>query len=67
MTLDGVYAYHPVPQPMSLGSAGGAERILATFVTEAERVNVSALYEEIARMAAGLIRHLEQEDRKHRR
>ncbi len=32
-TLDAVYAYHPVPQPMSLGSSQGAERISGTYVT----------------------------------
>jgi predicted permease len=32
-TLEAVYAYHPVPQPMSLGGAGGAERISATYAS----------------------------------
>src|SRR6185295_5443829 len=32
-TLDGVYAYQPVAQPMSLGASSGAERISGTFVS----------------------------------
>jgi four helix bundle protein len=36
-------------------------------VTESERVAISEKYEEIAKMLTGLIRHLEAEDRKHRR
>jgi four helix bundle protein len=36
-------------------------------ITDAERVMFEALFEEVANMATGLIRHLETEDRKHRR
>jgi len=36
-------------------------------ITESERVRISNMYEEIAKMLTGLIRHLETEDRKHRR
>jgi four helix bundle protein len=36
-------------------------------ITEPERVRISDQYEEIAKMLTGLIRHLETEDRKHRR
>jgi len=36
-------------------------------ITEAECVRISNIYEEIAKMLTGLIRHLETEDRKHRR
>jgi four helix bundle protein len=36
-------------------------------ITDAECVRISNLYEEIAKMLTGLIRHLETEDRKHRR
>jgi four helix bundle protein len=36
-------------------------------ITESERVPISNMYEEIAKMLTGLIRHLETEDRKHRR
>jgi four helix bundle protein len=35
-------------------------------IGEDERLRLSAKFEEIARMATGLIRHLEAEDRKHR-
>jgi len=37
------------------------------LVTEAEGASVSDRYEEISKMLTGLIRHLEREDRKHRR
>jgi four helix bundle protein len=37
------------------------------LIAESDRLKVSARYEEIAKMLAGLIRHLEREDRKHRR
>jgi four helix bundle protein len=36
-------------------------------ITETERIAISSKYEEIAKMLTGLIRHLEAEDRKHRR
>jgi four helix bundle protein len=36
-------------------------------ITEGERISASDKYEEIARMLTGLIRHLEAENRKHRR
>jgi len=36
-------------------------------VTDSQRASASDKYEEIARMLTGLIRHLETEDRKHRR
>jgi four helix bundle protein len=36
-------------------------------ITESERVRISNMYEEIAKMLTGLIRHLETEDRKRRR
>jgi four helix bundle protein len=36
-------------------------------ITEADRLRVSALYEEIGRMLSGLIGHLERENRQHRR
>jgi four helix bundle protein len=36
-------------------------------VTESEVAAISEKYEEIAKMLTGLIRHLEAEDRKHRR
>jgi four helix bundle protein len=36
-------------------------------ITEPERVRVADLYEEIAKMLSGLIRHLRTEDRKDRR
>lgn len=35
-------------------------------ISEAECVRISADYKEIAKMLAGLIKHLEREDRKHR-
>jgi four helix bundle protein len=34
---------------------------------ETERIRISEMYEEIAKMLTGLIAHLETEDRKHRR
>jgi four helix bundle protein len=36
-------------------------------ITEADRLRLSELYEEIAKMLSGLIRHLRTEDRKQRR
>jgi four helix bundle protein len=36
-------------------------------VDDTERIRISAQFEEIAKMLTGLIRHLETEDRKHRR
>ena len=36
-------------------------------ISAAECSRVSATFEEVAKMATGLIRHLEAEDRKHRR
>jgi four helix bundle protein len=36
-------------------------------VTESEVAAISEKYEEVAKMLTGLIRHLEAEDRKHRR
>jgi four helix bundle protein len=36
-------------------------------ITAAERILLTAKWEEIAKMTTGLIRHLEAEDRKHRR
>jgi four helix bundle protein len=36
-------------------------------VTDAERVRVNLMFEEVAKMLTGLIAHLEKEDRKHRR
>jgi four helix bundle protein len=36
-------------------------------ITESERTPLEAAYEEIGKMLTGLIRHLEREDRKHRR
>ena len=36
-------------------------------IDESERVRIADKYEEIAKMLTGLIRHLETEDRKHRR
>jgi hypothetical protein len=36
-------------------------------ITESERVRISNMYEEIAKMLTGLIRHLETQDRKRRR
>jgi len=36
-------------------------------IVESERLQISAKYEEIAKMLTGLIGHLEAEDRKHRR
>jgi hypothetical protein len=36
-------------------------------IVESERIQISAKYEEIAKMLTGLIGHLEAEDRKHRR
>jgi four helix bundle protein len=36
-------------------------------IDETERIRISAQFEEIAKMLTGLIRHLETEDRKHRR
>ena len=36
-------------------------------IDETERIRITAQYEEIAKMLTGLIRHLETEDRKHRR
>jgi len=36
-------------------------------IAETERVRISSMYEEIAKMLTGLIEHLETEDRKHRR
>ena len=36
-------------------------------ISEAERTRISNQYEEIAKMLTGLIKHLEAEDRKHRR
>ena len=38
-----------------------------SHITEAEQVRICNMYEEIAKMLTGLIRHLETEDRKHRR
>jgi four helix bundle protein len=38
-----------------------------SHVTEAERIPVDRLYEEIGKMLNGLINHLERENRKHRR
>jgi four helix bundle protein len=38
-----------------------------SHVTTAEQVRLCIMYEEIAKMLTGLIRHLETEDRKHRR
>jgi four helix bundle protein len=40
---------------------------VARHITESERARVSDLYEEIAKMLSGLIRHLRFEDRKQRR
>ena len=37
------------------------------LVTDDERVSISKKYEEIGKMLTGLIKHLEREDRKHRR
>ena len=37
------------------------------LVTDDERVSISRKYEEIGKMLTGLIKHLEREDRKHRR
>ena len=36
-------------------------------IDETERILITAQYEEVAKMLTGLIRHLETEDRKHRR
>ena len=36
-------------------------------ITETERIRLSDMYEEIAKMLTGLIAHLEAEDQKHRR
>jgi four helix bundle protein len=36
-------------------------------ITDAECAALEAIYEEIAKMMTGFIRHLELEDRKHRR
>jgi four helix bundle protein len=36
-------------------------------ISEDERVSLTAKFEEIGKMATGLIRHLESENRKHRR
>jgi four helix bundle protein len=36
-------------------------------IDETERIRITAQYEEVAKMLTGLIRHLETEDRKHRR
>jgi len=36
-------------------------------INESERLELTSAYEEVARMATGLIRYLEREDRKHRR
>jgi four helix bundle protein len=36
-------------------------------IDETERIRITAQYEEVAKMLTGLIRHLEIEDRKHRR
>ena len=36
-------------------------------LTDADRGTLSTRFEELARMLTGLIRHLEREDRKHRR
>jgi four helix bundle protein len=38
-----------------------------SHITEAERIPVDRLYEEIGKMLNGLINHLERENRKHRR
>jgi len=38
-----------------------------SYITEAERIPVDWLYEEIGKMLNGLINHLERENRKHRR
>jgi four helix bundle protein len=38
-----------------------------SHITKAEQVRICNMYEEIAKMLTGLIRHLETEDRKHRR
>lgn len=35
-------------------------------ITEAERCRLDALYEEVAKMLSGMIRHLERDDWKHR-
>ncbi len=56
----------------SKGSAREARTQLVVAVqrnhiTESERVRISNMYEEIAKMLTGLIRHLETEDRKRRR
>jgi four helix bundle protein len=37
------------------------------IITEKEQAAISAQYEEIAKMLTGLIKHLERDDRKHRR
>jgi four helix bundle protein len=37
------------------------------IISEREQAVISAQYEEIAKMLTGLIKHLEREDRKHRR
>ena len=37
------------------------------IITDAERSAISNSFEEIAKMLTGLIKHLEREDRKHRR
>lgn len=36
-------------------------------ISETERNRISAMFEEVAKMLTGLIKHLEIEDRKHRR
>jgi four helix bundle protein len=36
-------------------------------ISEAEQARICNMFEEIAKMLTGLIRHLETEDRKHRR
>jgi len=37
------------------------------YISATEQTRVCGIYEEIAKMLTGLIRHLEREDRKHRR
>jgi predicted permease len=51
-TLDGVYAYQPVAQPMSLGSPSGAERISGTFVST-NYFNVLGAHPAVGRLFGG--------------
>ena len=37
------------------------------YISELECIKFSAMFEEVAKMTTGLIRHLERDDRKHRR